>query len=229
VKHSEFMILVIWVLGLSITVAGVGFGVWFNIFRGRPKGEIPGWNAVTKDCPYKGEEVGAALDSFVEGWEEAFGKQESDKIRKMLNKKGLLGVSKFSITFRRAEGRRYYDFRWNGRTTRIAGHMESKKSIVVAYLPEDPLGATAFFHELVHPSLLLLHGAADNNHATPPGPWSRDHDSLISYLKKKFKALSPPSVPSMDKSNQNNLPIPISSEERTVAVPIICGTCSQSS
>jgi len=146
----------------------------------------------------------------------------------MFNRKRLFGLLRFSIAFKRVTGKRYYTLHHASGNLLAAGHMINGRSIVTAHLPEDPIGAIALFHEFTHPSLLLLHGAPDNNHAEPPGPWKDAHDALIRSLKTRFNQVFPASIapPVVDHLEALNH-VPDATEP--AALPVVCGTCARDS
>lgn len=206
-------------------MAAMSIAAYFAFFHGNANDPIPGWNARMRGCPYSPEEVSNALWAFMDEWGKRFGQAEADALRALFNNVGFLGLGRFRIYFQRVRGERHYTLNWGGTQMKVAGHMINQSAIAIAVLPDDPLGATAFFHELTHPSLLKLKNNEDSNHATYPGPWAGEHDNMINHLRDCFKNVFP--VDGFDPGiGRKNAPTQAASNQGGVAiVPTFCGTC----
>lgn len=211
-----------------LLIVGVFTFGFIYAFLSRPNQSVPGWNVRMKECPYNVDIVNQALAAFTDAWSDAFGADEAQKIIELLNMKRWFGLVRFTIFFKPVKDERWYEWKVGGVVYKFAGHMISRHSICVAFLPDDSLGATAFFHELTHPSLLLLKGAPDNNHAEPPGPWTNMHDAMIATLKSQFMMVTPErtALMNLDRLAILNTPPPVEDLD-TITSPVICGTCSE--
>jgi len=214
--NPGFIVIPIWLMGCVAVVVAISIGIYINLKYKMARTPVPGWNFRVKDCPYRVEDVARAVAAFVDAWALAFGRPEADKLEAFFNQKSALGLGRFSIHFRLAKIERSYDLQAGSRTLKVAGHMASDRSVVVAHLAEDFLGTLALFHELTHPSLKFLYGAPDNNHAEPPGPWKQKHDEMVRSLKADFNKVKP--FLFLDE-NYEELTIP--------PLDAICGTCKR--
>ena len=133
---------------------------------------VPPWIQV-RDTPYEYHEVLRAVSDFESEWQSELAMDIG------------FALEDATITF---EGKPESEWNASGCIRGLVSPYD-QDNVTVFYVndKEWPIHQTAFWHELTHVVLWDTEGDPDYDHGVIDGPWTNQHDDIISTLKEVWR------------------------------------------